>query len=247
MSANAGSRLSRFGSSCLRRAPSVLAFCFAIAAVLSTGCGSPAPSEVKEIKLVGVTKEWTAELQKRHDLASKLFHEKKYVEAEPLWRDLLKDTERAIGPYHPHSLHCRTSLVAALQLQGKHAEAEKEQRLLLTALERVVKQNQVQMLFGHINLAKSLEGLSKHPEAEAEYRAALSGFERTFGTNDYGVYLSCFYLAKILADQNRPTEALPLARRAHEGLRKDFRFSRLPEKEIKELVKQLEKQHPTNQ
>jgi hypothetical protein len=131
MSANAGSRLSRFGTSCLRRVPAVLAFCFAIAAAPFPAHGAETTNTGNEPNLTAATQTDIAALKKRIALAEKFYGQQQLPQIEAEWRTIVKLSERLLGPANPETVRCRYSLVAILGIQGKYAEGEAEERTII--------------------------------------------------------------------------------------------------------------------
>ena len=77
-------------------------------------------------------------LKSRNNLALALNRQKKYVEAEEQFRELITVEERVLGPEHPETLRTRRNLLVTVGNQGRHAEAETGFRDLLAIEERVL-------------------------------------------------------------------------------------------------------------
>ena len=60
-------------------------------------------------------------LLSRYNLASALYHEGKYAEAEQLYREVSKLDNIVIGPEHPRTLAARIGLANTLNDQGKYS------------------------------------------------------------------------------------------------------------------------------
>lgn len=65
-------------------------------------------------------------LIQRNNLANALLADKRYVEAEALQRELLKDMEASMAREHPDTFRCRFNLALNLRMQGKLPDARSE-------------------------------------------------------------------------------------------------------------------------
>ena len=167
MSANAGSRLSRFGTSCLHRAPSVLAFCFAIAASTFTALAADVPRVTNETKPSAAAQKELDGLQKRYDLGKEFYDQGKYAEAEMEFRSALNIYQRVLGPEHPDTLKNRQQLATALASNGKFVEAEAEWQAVLSIRERLLAPNHPDVSECCYGLAVRLKNQKRISEALA--------------------------------------------------------------------------------
>jgi hypothetical protein len=73
----------------------------------------------------------------RH-LATSLFNQGKYVEAERIQREVLGARKRVLGAEHPDTLMSASNLAMSLSHQGKYAEAELMLHATLSSCQRVL-------------------------------------------------------------------------------------------------------------
>ncbi|MCX6900136.1 MAG: tetratricopeptide repeat protein [Verrucomicrobia bacterium] len=181
MSAHAGSRLSRFGTCCLHRAPAVLAFCFAIAAGTFATHAAEAPTVSKDAKPSAATKEGLAALKKRFNMAANLFFKGQYAQAEKELHDILNIYKRDLGLEHPETLNCRVAVGGLLLVQNRPAEAESEFRAILAIRERVLGTDHPDALSTCYGIAQCLAAQNKIPEALLFARRAADGLANASG------------------------------------------------------------------
>ncbi|MBI5821084.1 MAG: tetratricopeptide repeat protein [Verrucomicrobia bacterium] len=174
----AASRLSRFGTSCLHRAPAALAFGCAIAFAPLAAHGADTPSVSNDAKPSAATKEGLAALKKRFNMAYDLVYGSRLAQGEREMRDILSIYERDLGPEHPETLACRYAVAGFVLMQNRLAEAESEYRAILGIRERLMGVDHPDTLITSCALAKCLAMQNKTPEALRFARRALDGLSK---------------------------------------------------------------------
>src|SRR5262249_53866163 len=106
-------------------------------------------------------------------IASLLFAEGKFSEAEALFHRVIEVRTRVLGPEDPETLTSRHRLIYALNEQSKHAEAEKEARQVLAVREKNLGSEHRDTLVSLCNLANALFHAGKTAEAEPLYRRVI--------------------------------------------------------------------------
>ena len=140
-------------------------------------------------------------------IAFVLYDQGQYSEAERLFRDVLKERERVLGPEHPDTLAARTQLEDALFYQGKYVESEAEARSMLALREKLLGAEHPDTLKARNNLAATLFAEGKYAEAEAEFRTVTKLKEKVLGPEDPSTLNTRNNLASALAVQGKYVEA----------------------------------------
>lgn len=163
----------------------------------------------------------SAEVAKRlHDIASYLhLDQRKYAEAEPLWKRLLAIREKVLkeSPSDTNLLNVATSLQELAQCyfeQGKHTEAEPLWKRSLSIREQILSPDDPVIASSFSALATNYSKQGRYKDAEPMARQGLALFEKKFGTNDRHVLASLFILAECCQKQGKYAEAEQLLRRA---------------------------------
>lgn len=90
-----------------------------------------------------------------------------------IYREVVKEYERALGPEHRDTLSGRNNLALALDAMGKHVEATAEFRKLLPLLEKSLGPRHPETLETLNNFANTLLSQGAYAEAESELRKTL--------------------------------------------------------------------------
>jgi tetratricopeptide (TPR) repeat protein len=135
------------------------------------------------------------------------FDRGQYSDAERLFREVLKERERVLGPEHPDTLETRSNLDPSLLYQGKYAEAEVEIRVLLALKEKALGPEHPDTLKTRNNLGGLLLAEGKYAEAETEFRAVLKLKEKVLGPDHRDTLSTRRNLAGTLASEARYPEA----------------------------------------
>jgi hypothetical protein len=120
----------------------------------------------------------------RLNLAALLRDTGRHAEAEPLLREALATTERALGRDHPMVAVRLSNLAGVLRDTGRFAEAEPLMREAVAAGERALGRDHPDVAVGLNNLARLLHATDRFAEAEPLMREAVAiliGFEHTTG------------------------------------------------------------------
>jgi serine/threonine protein kinase/class 3 adenylate cyclase len=135
-----------------------------------------------------------------------------YSEAERLFRSVIEERTRTLGPEHPDTLDSRHRLIYALTRQIKYAEAEAEARQVLKLREKVLGPEDVDTLVSRSTLADTLVEQGKNAEAETLYREVIRLDEKVLGPEDPRTIAAHLGLATVLSGEGKNAEAEPLYR-----------------------------------
>ena len=147
-------------------------------------------------------------------LATLLYAQGKYAEAEPLYRDALKMNQRLFKGDHPDVETSLNNLAALLESQGKYAEAEPLYRDALKMNQRLFKGDHPSAAISLNNLARLLQAQGKFVEAETLSRNALQMYQRLFKGDHPDLAGILNNLAALLHSRGKHAEAEPLYRDA---------------------------------
>lgn len=120
-----------------------------------------------------------------------------YHEAEAVFRAIVTDSQRVLGPEHPVTLHSRNELAVTLYEQGDYDEAEAELRAILAMRERVLGPEHRDTLQSRIQVCKTVD----------DHRAVLAIQQRVLGPGHPDTLTSQENLAKKLYRQSKDPEA----------------------------------------
>lgn len=155
-------------------------------------------------------------------LATAYLLQKKYAEAEALYRRALSLQEAVYGPEH---LVVADRLMRLSDLYSQPERGSEAEPLLLRALEIKEKNlgaDNPSVAFTLINLAYRYGLSGRDAEAEPLNRRGLAILEKTYGTDASILNAGLTYLAAIRLRQGRYDEAEALYRRVQEILEKSF-------------------------
>jgi tetratricopeptide (TPR) repeat protein len=136
-----------------------------------------------------------------------LYDQGQYSDAERIFRTVLQERERVLGPEHTDTLVARSRLENALYYQGKYAESETEARALLAVQEKKPGPEHPDTLKARNNLATTLFAQGKYAESETEFRALIKLKEKVFGPEDLNTLDGRNNLAAALSMQGKDAEA----------------------------------------
>ena len=142
-----------------------------------------------------------------NNLASALYSQGKYDEAEEMHRQALGITEKVLGLVHPSTLTSMNNLALVLDSQGKYDEAEEMHRQALEIKEKVLGLEHPDTLASMNNLALVLDSQGKYDEADEMHRQALEIKEKVLGLEHPGTLASMNNLASALYSQGKYDEA----------------------------------------
>ncbi len=135
-----------------------------------------------------------------------------YQEAEHLFRSVIEELTRVLGPGHPDTLAGRAKLVYALARQTKYADAETEAREVSRLRGIVLGPEHVDTLNSRYFLADALIRQGEYAEAESLYREMIPVIERVLGIEDPLTLHARLGLATALGVQDKNLEAEALYR-----------------------------------
>ncbi|OJJ42627.1 hypothetical protein ASPZODRAFT_105081 [Penicilliopsis zonata CBS 506.65] len=149
-----------------------------------------------------------------------LFLQGRYQEAEAMLRQVLRGTEKILGPKHPDTLASINNLGSVLGEQGKYQEAEAMHRQALREKEKVLGPEHPNTLASVNNLGLVLGDQGKYQEAEAMHRRALREREKVLGPEHPNTLASVNNLGLALGKQGKYQEAEVMHQRALRGYEK---------------------------
>jgi tetratricopeptide (TPR) repeat protein len=144
----------------------------------------------------------------QHEIADLLVVEGKYSDAEKLFRSVIEERVRVLGPEHPGTLDSRNRLIYALIGQTKYAEAEAEARQVLKLREKILGLEHVDTIASRYSLANTLVDQGKNTEGEALYREVISLDEKILGPEHPRTIAARSGLATVLSSEGKKAEAL---------------------------------------
>jgi len=130
-----------------------------------------------------------------------------YSDAEALFREVLQERERLLGPEHADTLNTRSNLETALYYEGKYAEDEREIRALLALKEKALGFEHPDTLKARNNLGALLFAEGKYADAETEFRAVLQLKDKVLGPEHRDTLGTRNNLASTLAAQGKYAES----------------------------------------
>jgi tetratricopeptide (TPR) repeat protein len=145
-------------------------------------------------------------------LASTLWNQGTWSEAEALQRDVLANRQKILKLDHPHIIDASASLAAILRAQGKWSEAEALQREVLTKRQKILGLEHPDTIMASGNLAATLRALGKWSEAEALQRDALNTSQKILGLDHPNTINASGNLATTFRAQGKWSEAEALQR-----------------------------------
>jgi hypothetical protein len=146
-------------------------------------------------------------LAARFALATALFDQGKYREAEAEHRDILALRRDKLGPEHPDTLASWHQWAKCLLRLGRGEDAATEYGKLAPIRAKVLGAEHPDTLWSRNNLANALYAQTKYAETEAEQRALLAIRERVLGAEHPDTLTSRNNLATALQAQDKYPEA----------------------------------------
>merc|ERR1712032_561011 len=140
-------------------------------------------------------------------LATVLYVQRRYEEAEPLLRRALQLHMRALGGLHPQTLSCMSNLALCYQAQVNHAKAVPLLQDALAGLERSRGPLHPSTNTVASNLAGCLLEMDQKKEAEPFLRKAMTAGNVAYGPNHPHTLTLVSNLASCVHDQGRVEEA----------------------------------------
>ncbi|RYP52482.1 hypothetical protein DL768_002309 [Monosporascus sp. mg162] len=146
-------------------------------------------------------------LTSMHNLAVALQTQKKYGEAEVMYRQTIELREKVLGRKHPNTLASMNNLAFALQTQKKYGEAEVMYRQTIELREEVLGRKHPDTLISMHSLAVVLQSQGKYKEAEVIFRQIIELKEEVQGRKHPDTLTSMHNLAVALQTQKKHGEA----------------------------------------
>ena len=138
-----------------------------------------------------------------------LYDQGQYSDAERIFRAVMQERERVLGPEHSYTLAARSRLENALYYEGKYAESEAQARAILAIQEKTLGFEHPDTLKARNNLADTLFAEGKYAESETEFRALIKLKEKAFGPENLNTLNARNNLAVVLATEGKYVEAEP--------------------------------------
>jgi len=148
------------------------------------------------------------------EVGDALFQQRRYQEAEELYRRALAIREQVLGPDHPGVATSLVRLSALYQTTGRYAEAEPRHQRALAILEKVRGPDHPAVAFNLHYLSGFCAITGRYAKAEPLLRHALAIYEKTWGPDHPSVAAGLNDLANLYTSTGRYAEAEPLLRRA---------------------------------
>ncbi len=149
-----------------------------------------------------------SERRARMELQAKVFQEqRKYPEAEKLYRETLAARRKALGADHPDTLRTMSALAVTLQRQRKYEDAERLHRQTLAAQRRVLGADHPDTLASMGQVASVLRARGEYAAAEKFYRETLAAMQKALGKGHRDTLMTMSSLAFVLQAQLKYAEA----------------------------------------
>lgn len=183
----------------------------AAAALVAAGMAmTPAPARAQQEPAAS---SHVAADERQRDL-DRLLDAGRYVEAEPLARQIHAAAEGAFGADDPRTAFSLNNLAEVLRHLSRLGEAEELYRRVLAIQEIALPEDHPDLATAFNNVAEVVRLLGRLDEAEALHRRALAIYERALPADDPDVGASLNNLAGVLRDQGRLDEAEQIFRQA---------------------------------
>ncbi|OBT47133.1 hypothetical protein VE00_03127 [Pseudogymnoascus sp. WSF 3629] len=130
-----------------------------------------------------------------------------YRKAEKIFRQVMQEWEKLLGPEHPDTLLSEYHLADMLYRQGRYKAAEKMSRQTLHVQKRVLGPRHQDTLSSMDSLAVILAGQGRYKAAEKLSRQTLQVQEKVLGSEHPDTLTSMSNLARVLRSQGKYDEA----------------------------------------
>jgi tetratricopeptide (TPR) repeat protein len=149
-----------------------------------------------------------------NDAAFFCYEQGQYDVAEPMYKQSLAISEKALGPDNPDVALRINNLALLFHAQGRYAEAEIEHKRSLAIYERVLGPDDPDVALGLNNLAALYDAQGKYTEAEPLYKRSLEIYEEALRRGDLDVAMGLNNLAELYRARENYNEAEPLYQRS---------------------------------
>ena len=153
-----------------------------------------------------------AALTARHSLAQAISDQGRDLAAETMYRELLRDQERVLGPGHTATLATRNDLAWTTECLGQYREAETMFRELLADEQQLLGDQHAETLGTKSLLARMAGLLGRYREAEDLCTSVLADQEKILGGHHPETLTTRHNLAWMIGYQGRWQEAEHLCR-----------------------------------
>jgi tetratricopeptide (TPR) repeat protein len=143
----------------------------------------------------------------QHEIADLLVVQGKYNDAERVFRTVIEERTRALGPENSSTLDSRHRLIYTLTRQTNYAEAETEARDVLKLREKILGPENIDTLVSRYNLADVLAEQGKNEEAEALFRDLVRFYRKLLGPEHWRTLFARIGLATVLGSEGKNAEA----------------------------------------
>ena len=136
--------------------------------------------------------------------------QRRYAEAEPLYKHALAIIEKAVGPNHPVFVAMLNKLATIYLLQRKYAEAEPLYRRALEIREKALGSDHPGVGTNLWELANLHKARGNYAEAESLFKRVMEILEKKLDPNDPRLGTCLMDYADLLHKMNRDGEAAKL-------------------------------------
>jgi len=140
--------------------------------------------------------------------------QRRYAEAEPLFKRALAIDEKTLGPDHQDVGEVLSNLAILYVAQGRYAEAEPLFKRAVLIREKVLGPDDISVAASLKNLTELYAIQNRYAEAELDGRRALAILEKKLGLEHPSLAAPLFELALVFKNLNRSAEAEPLVKRS---------------------------------
>ena len=149
-----------------------------------------------------------------HNLANAYNAQRKYAEAEGLYKRALAIREKALGEDHPNVARTLNDLGFVYTEQGKYGEAEELHKRALAISEKALGRDHPDVAGALNNLAVLYLNQGRYIDAEPLYQRSLAILEKALGRDHPDVAGSLNNFATLYENQSRYADAEPLYQRS---------------------------------
>jgi tetratricopeptide (TPR) repeat protein len=150
--------------------------------------------------------------QSLSNLGNVLYDQRKFAEAEAMYREALAMRKKLLGSENPQVADSLNNLGNVLYDQGKFVEAEATHRQALAMRKQLLRSEHPKIANSLYSLACALQGEGKFAEAEATFREALAMREKMPGSENPDVAATLVDLVRTLLSEEKFAAAESLAR-----------------------------------
>ena len=147
-------------------------------------------------------------------LGSALRNQRRYQEAEALYRSLLASDEQVLGPDHPVTATALDHLAVLLMDQGRYREAEPLFKRSVAIREKALGPDHPDVATTLHYLASLYVAQGQYAQAEPLFKRSLAIREKALGANHPDVAQSLNSLAALYQQQGQYAQAQPLSKRS---------------------------------